>query len=335
MLKKQIALFIAIGILLILIIISYNYSINNVVEPIYSHNERFSDYIVADGIDVSTYQGTDIDWDDVKHSGIDFVLIRASYRGSTTGEINDDDTFLDNIKGANAAGIMTGAYFFSQAITEREAREEAEHLIRLISDYEITMPLVIDCELIEGGRLYEAINSRELSTDDVTDINLAFCDIIKSAGYEPMVYGNMNFLRTSQDTLRLEESSLIWLAHYTEQTSYGGLYNFWQCSDQGTVPGINANVDKNFWYINTDSQALTSSIKFSTYDYTPTLKDDSFFYLGKAVEPKVECNTLIEGTDYIVSYIKNTSSGTGYAIVDGIGDYNGRSILDFEINSLF
>ncbi|MBK5253667.1 MAG: hypothetical protein JJE03_04335 [Peptostreptococcaceae bacterium] len=335
MLKKQIALFIAIGILLALIIICYNYSINNVVEPIYSHDERFSEYIVADGIDVSAFQGTTINWNKVKHSGVDFVMIRASYRGSSSGVIKNDSMFLDNIKGANEAGIMTGAYFFSQAITEEEAREEAEHLIRFVSDYKITMPLVIDYEVIEGGRLSEAINSGELSADDITDISLAFCETVEAAGYESMVYGNIDFLVKSQDTLRLEENSLIWLANYTEQTTYDDLYNFWQCSDQSIVPGIDANVDKNFWYINNDSQTLTSATKFTASDYTPKLKDDSFLYLGRAVEPKVTCDTLIEGTDYIVSYIKNTSSGTGYAIVDGIGDYTGRAILDFEIHSLF
>lgn len=335
MLKKQIKLFIAIVILLIIIIICYNYSINNVVEPIYSHDEKFSDCIIADGIDVSTYQGKDIDWKKVKRSGVDFVMIRAAYRGSSNGEIKNDDCFTDNIKGANEAGIMTGAYIFSQAITKEEAQEEAKHLLRLVEDYQITMPLVIDYELIEGGRLYNAINSRELSISDVTDICLAFCDTIEDAGYEPMVYGNMNFLQTNQDIMRLEANSLVWLAHYTEKTSYGGLYNFWQCSDHSTVKGINENVDKNFWYINTDSQTDATGNNISINDLNPVLKDDSFLYLGKAIKPKVECAPLIEGEDFIISYIKNTSSGTGYAIVDGTGNYKGRAVLDFEINSLF
>ncbi|NLY81611.1 MAG: hypothetical protein GX078_02365 [Clostridiales bacterium] len=335
MLKKQIKLFIAIGILLILIIVSYNYSIKNVVEPIYSHDERFSNYIVADGIDVSTFQGKNIDWKKVKHSGVDFVMIRASYRGSSNGEIKNDDTFTENIKGANEAGIMTGAYIFSQAVTKKEAREEAKHLLREVEAYKITMPLVIDYEFIEGGRLYNAINSKELSTSDVTDICLAFCDTIKDAGYEPMVYGNANFLLTNHDTVRLEANSLIWLAHYTEKTNYGGIYNFWQCSDHSAVKGINENVDKDFWYINTDSQKDATGNNISINDFEPELKDDSFLYLGRAIKPKVDCAPLIEGEDFMISYIKNTSSGTGYAIVDGIGNYTGRAILDFEINSLF
>ena len=76
------------------------------------------------GIDVSKYQGT-INWAKVKASGVDFAMIRVGYRAKSTGEIFEDPTARYNMQEAQAAGVMIGAYFFSSAVTEEEAREEA------------------------------------------------------------------------------------------------------------------------------------------------------------------------------------------------------------------
>ncbi|MCD7844338.1 MAG: S-layer homology domain-containing protein [Oscillospiraceae bacterium] len=197
------------------------------------------------GIDVSEFQGT-IDWAAVAADGIDFVIIRAAYRGVSTGTLGTDRSFVTNITGALAAGLEVGVYVYSQAITEEEGREEAQYLIDLVSGYDITLPLVIDYEYYSGssglgGRLYNA----NLSRQEATDICNAFCDAVEAAGYDSMVYANASMLNSS---LYADQLGRVWLAHYTKETSYSGDYEYWQCSSSGAVDGISTLVDLNFWF---------------------------------------------------------------------------------------
>ena len=138
------------------------------------------------GIDVSTYQG-EINWKKVKNSGIEYAIIRLGFRGYESGKIVLDSRFEDNIKGSLAAGLDTGVYFFTESINEKEAIEEAEFVIENLKDYEINMPVVIDVE--------ESANTQKTRTKDVTAEQrtknvIAFCETIKKAGYDVMIYGN-------------------------------------------------------------------------------------------------------------------------------------------------
>ena len=149
-----------------------------------THAERYGNCVVVHGIDVSEHQD-EIKWKKVKSSGADFVFIRAGYRSSETGELKEDADFRTNIKKANRAGMMCGAYFFSQALNEAEAIEEADYLVDLVKRYDIDMPLVIDYELYEGGRLKQAVNAGEMPYASLYhDVVLAFCRRVEDAGYE-------------------------------------------------------------------------------------------------------------------------------------------------------
>ena len=140
-----------------------------------THSERFSDSVVVHGIDVSEYQH-DIKWKKVKSSGADFVFIRAGYRSAETGELKEDADFRTNMKKADKAGLMCGAYFFSQALNEKEAVEEAEYLLKLVKRYNVEMPLVIDYELYNGGRLQQVVEAGEMPAASMYhDVVLAFC----------------------------------------------------------------------------------------------------------------------------------------------------------------
>ncbi|HKK95733.1 MAG TPA: glycoside hydrolase family 25 protein [Anaerovoracaceae bacterium] len=339
MFKKQLALYSAIILLIILIIVSYFYAKNNQDPPIYNHDARFENSIIVEGIDVSYYQGESIDWGSLKDEGIDFVMVRCAYRGSDTGDINIDENYLLNIREAQDNGIMVGAYIYSQAITKEEALEEANYLIELVKNEKITMPLTIDYEIYEDGRLDNAINSNTLDKNDITDICLAFCEQVENAGYESMVYGNRNFLITKHDTDRLANNTNIWMANYTKQTNYGGNYSIWQYTSKGLTSGINGNVDKNFWYIVDTSFEPLDETKRDISNCKLRLTDDSFLYLGRTVEPEVICldngNLLIENRDYYISYVNNSNPGIAHTIVSGIGNYSGKTILSFKINSLF
>lgn len=193
------------------------------------------------GIDVSAWQDT-INWTKVKAAGVEFVFIRGAYRGASTGKINTDGRFVDYIRGAKAAGLKVGVYIFSQAVTVKEAEEEADYLVKLVSGYEIDLPLVFDLEHYSGGRFSNA----KLSRRAVTDMCLAFCARVESQGYDSMVYSNPSMLNNE---MYASELGRLWLANYTTKTGYTGhKYEYWQCSDHGSVNGISGNVDLDFWF---------------------------------------------------------------------------------------
>lgn len=204
---------------------------------------------VVNGIDVSYYNGN-VNWEEVKAAGIDFVIIRCGYRGyGAEGNIAQDVKFESNIQGALAAGLNVGVYMFSQAITEEEAVEEAEYMLNLVDGYEVTLPLVMDYEYAptgSSGRLYNA----DLSKSEATAICNAFIERIASAGYTPMIYANKSMLTNDIDGEALAENAMIWLANYTTDTTYGGPYQFWQYTESGSVDGISGNVDGNFYFDN-------------------------------------------------------------------------------------
>lgn len=213
----------------------------------YTHNARFSNSLVRNGIDVSKHQ-KEVDWNAVRASGIDFAIIRVGNRSSAdSGVIMSDEYFDRNVQGALAAGLEVGVYIFSQAITEAEAIEEAEYALARVAGYNITLPIVMDYEYVGSkGRLYKANLGREESTR----ICNAFARRISEAGYTPMIYANKNWLETKLNAAEISQYAKIWLAHYTKAsyTSYTGEYEFWQYSSSGRVNGINGSVDMNFWY---------------------------------------------------------------------------------------
>lgn len=207
------------------------------------HNSKFAGYDVIDGIDVSKWN-KNINWTSVKKSGIDFAFIRTSYRGYEKGGLATDSYGASNMKNAAAAGVKVGAYIFSQAITVKEAQDEADYLLKSVKGYNITMPLVFDFEYYPGGRLDKAKLSKQVKTN----ICLAFCERIKAAGYTPMVYANKSMLADDLYASEISSKYPVWLANYTTETKYAGAYSFWQYTENGSVSGITGKVDMNVWY---------------------------------------------------------------------------------------
>ena len=183
------------------------------------------------GIDVSKYQ-KDIDWEKVAASGVSFVIIRAGYRGSATGALVEDPYFKKNIKGASDAGLQVGVYFFTQAISEAEAVEEASAVLSLVNEYKLQLPVYIDTEGAGGnGR------ADKLDKDTRTLVCEAFCRTVKNAGLEAGVYASRNWLKNNLDTSKLEKFE-TWLAEYRETPLYQGYYTMWQYTSKGSVDGI-------------------------------------------------------------------------------------------------
>lgn len=196
------------------------------------------------GIDVSEFQGGDIDWKQVKDSGIEFVIVRVGYRAyGESGELVKDAMFEQNIEGALEAGLEVGVYFFSQAITPGEAVEEAEFVLDLIRPYKITGPVVYDTEEIKGDTARTDGNTRQEFTNYCT----VFCDTVEHAGYDSMIYANMKWMAFTLDMEELTDYD-FWYADYHELPQNPYDYAIWQYSETGAVPGINANVDLNIWF---------------------------------------------------------------------------------------
>ncbi len=216
---------------------------------IYTHDRRYSKHQLVYGIDVSSHNH-EIDWKKVKADGIEYAIIRAAYRGyGSTGTLNADANFKENIEGALNAGLRVGVYIFSQAITKSEAVEEAQLLIEMTRKYDVTLPFVMDFEFAStssglSGRLYQA----GLSKEQGTSICKAFCDTIAAKGFVPMIYANKSMLTDHLNAAELENKYKIWLANYMTQSTYTGRYDVWQYTSHGSVDGITGNVDCDFWY---------------------------------------------------------------------------------------
>lgn len=202
------------------------------------------------GIDVARYQGT-IDWTRVGTSSVDFAMVRVGYRSMTEGIITEDSNARYNLQEAAKNNIQLGAYFFSTAVTEAEAEEEAKWVAELISRYPITYPVVYDCE----GYSDPGSRQHGLSVEERTDIALAFLKTIEKLGYEGMFYASKHELENQWDTKRIEKDYKIWVAQYpekpyptTEKTSYEGKHHMWQYTTNGVVPGISQKVDMNICY---------------------------------------------------------------------------------------
>lgn len=192
------------------------------------------------GIDVSKYQGN-IDWGAVAASGINFAIIRVGYRGSSSGALVQDPYFKKNISGATKAGIKVGLYFFTQAVNEAEAVEEASMAMSLASGYKVTYPIFIDTESASGGR------ANGLSKSARTAVVKAFCQTVRNGGYKAGVYASKSWYANQLNASALN-GYCIWVAQYNSSCTYSGKYDMWQYSSKGSISGIKGNVDMNISY---------------------------------------------------------------------------------------
>lgn len=187
------------------------------------------------GVDVSSHQGQ-IDWQQVAADGIDFAYVRVGYRGSTSGAISADERGAQNLAGARSAGLDVGVYFYSQATTEDEAREEADFVVSSLAGTQLDLPVAFDHERSSDG----TGRADHLSGAELTAIARAFCERIQDAGYQATVYGNAPDL-TRFDLTQLPAGP--WLAQYAESPTASLRFSLWQFSNTGQVAGISTNVD--------------------------------------------------------------------------------------------
>lgn len=286
------------------------------------------------GIDVSKYQGGNIDWSAVKAAGIDFAIVRVGYRTKATGIIYEDPAARYNIQEAQKNGIKVGAYFFSSAVTEQEAREEASWVADFISRYKITYPVAYNCED------FKSEDSRQYGLDKTvrTGIASAFLDSIQAAGYTPMFYASRNEMEGSADwdMDMLGSKYKVWVSQYPEKpfpdtpsSTYSGRHDMWQYTSQGQVAGISKKVDVNVAYFGYSKEAeAKDSTPAEVVEANPEV-GITFTEVQETVTAKIETNlrtapTTADGSQVVAKLVNGQT-----ATRTGVGN-NGWSRLEYN-----
>ena len=259
---------------------------------------------VKKGIDVSQYQGT-IDWERVKASGIDFAIIRCGYGMNQTDQ--DDNQWLRNVSECERLGIPYGVYLYSHANTVEKARSEADHVIRLIEDRKLSYPVYYD---LEEDSLSKLSNSK------LAQIIETFTGRLKASGYSNVgIYANKSWFEKKL-TDKIFQKYPRWIAQYNSLCTYSGSYVMWQCTNKGTVNGINGNVDINFLI----SSIPAKSIKLSKKSLS--LKKGSSCILKSYIEPEnsypaVKWSSSSSSVASVSSSGKVTVKRVGTAVISG------------------
>ena len=194
------------------------------------------------GIDVSKFQGK-INWKKVANDDIEFAYMRLGYRGYGSGKIVLDDTFEYNIEKAKSAGLDVGVYFFTEAVNKKEGIEEAEFVLENLEKYNVDLPIVIDVEESASSDS----RTKDLTKEERTDAVIAFCERIKEAGHEVMIYGNTKSFMVMMDNEKLEDYDK-WFAYYKYPLRFPYKMKMWQYTSSAEVNGIEGGVDVNIMF---------------------------------------------------------------------------------------
>ncbi|MCR5478385.1 MAG: cell wall-binding repeat-containing protein [Ruminococcus sp.] len=216
-----------------------------------THQAKFNSFNKIYGIDVSVYNG-DIDFEKVKAEGYSFVIVRAGARGyGSAGKMIEDSRFEEHVDNAHKAGLMVGAYYYTQAVNKAEVKQEVDVTLRKIGSRKLEMPVYFDIEPAYDwngapGRLVAA----NLSMAQKADLCKYFCDLINNAGYQSGVTSCKSWFEWEIDMSSIEKQYDVWLAHYTNSTNYASDYNMWQFNSTRKVNGVYSNyTDQDVRYI--------------------------------------------------------------------------------------
>lgn len=255
------------------------------------------------GIDVSHWQGT-IDWNKVKAAGIQFAIIKAG--GSDAGTYTDSK-WEENYKGAKAAGIPIGAYYFvgKDCVTAAAGKADAERFIKILKGKQLEYPVYMDNEAQPAS-----------AKAGITEATIAFCKAMEAAGYFVGIYGSV----VSGFKERMDDSKLTayahWVAQYASKCTYSGQYGVWQYSSKGSVDGISGNVDLDYGYIDYPSIIKSGGFNGYTKDSTPTpaasSKRDSIVACARAWLGKKESDGSHK--EIIDVYNSHKPLARGYAV---------------------
>ncbi len=251
------------------------------------HNSRFKNCKKLYGIDVSKWQTT-IDWKKVAADGIDFVIIRMGYSDRQTGVHCTDETFWTNYKGAKAAGLKVGVYYYSTAITKAEAVSEGKYVLSVLGGTKLDLPVYFDQECVEGR-----VVPSKITTSSMTQFALGFLETVTAGGYQAGYYSYISWIYSEIDASQIEKTYPMWIANVTNETKYEGIYNMWQYSFTGKVNGIPTAVDRDVLYLPADPPAKVTGLKATLSGNKATLSwskvsNADGYYLYRTVNGNTE-----------------------------------------------
>jgi len=194
------------------------------------------------GIDISCFQ-TVTDWQAVKNSGIEFVMVRDGF-GNDISQM--DSKFESHVQGALSVGLHIGIYHFSYATSVADAIKEAKVCKQIITKYsgKIDYPIAFDFEG-DSYKNFIKVNGRAPTKQEITDITNAFCDEMKKGNWYPVNYTNCDYIRNKLNLSQIKCD--LWLAYYQNGTAYN--CKMQQYASDGKVNGITGNVDMDYSYI--------------------------------------------------------------------------------------
>ncbi|MBQ6319890.1 MAG: hypothetical protein IJI23_08950 [Lachnospiraceae bacterium] len=195
------------------------------------------------GVDLSKYNGT-VDFTKLKEAGVGFAMLRLASRGYGSGKISLDEKFVEYAQNAQVAGIQIGAYFYSQAVNENEAVEEANYIVGAISGFNVKYPVAIDIERVSG----DEARTDKLTNKERTSIVKMFCDTVKGYGYKPIIYASSEMLVGGLDLEELQDYD-VWLADEKIPTEYPYRFGMWQYNTKGHIDGITGDIDLDISFI--------------------------------------------------------------------------------------
>lgn len=286
----------------------------------------FAQSTTSKGIDVSEHN-KNVDFYALKNAGYDFVMLRLGYSDKYI-----DKDFYNNVVAASNAGLKIGVYLYSYAYNTAEAQAEANFVINTLASLNasykqnITLPVAYDLEdkkiTNEGG----------CGKTEITSNALTFCNALKSAGYDTMVYANDTWFKKYIDVYQLYNNGIkIWYANWTNDQNSNLNYitdttipcYMWQYQS-GSDANAPFGLDQNILYINIDVTLSFNKVNYDGYGKFPT----ATVFSGQV--------QLINGVDYSVAYYNNVNAGTASVVVTGIGAYAhiGNITKNFTINPI-
>ena len=273
-------------------------------------------------IDISAWQGA-VSLANMQkvRQGIPVIVLRSSYTSWGGFKLHEDKVFDGNIKNAYRAGLRVGIYHYSQAISETEAKKEAEFVLKTIKQYKsyITMEVWFDWEF--GGRLSSHV-AKKMGKQRCGQICDAFCRTIKAGGYKTGVYANLSTLNAFLPS-ELHKKWSIWVAQYNNKCNYKHPYIMWQYSSSGSVRGLSGRIDMNYYY----GKAPVPAPKRAYTGAFPKLPHRGWFTSGDRGD---EVKKLQKFLNWYGGYGLVTDGIVGKKTIDAVRRYQGREKLKVD-----
>lgn len=249
------------------------------------------------GMDVSEHNGS-INWDKVKSEGrIKYAMIRCGFGQNFTSQ--DDKYFERNVKEAERVGIPWGPYHYSYALDTKQAESEVEHVLRLIKGKSPQYPVAFDMEDADGYKNKRGVMGNHALLVDICD---RFLSLVEAKGYKVLLYASKYWLESILNSSKLDKYPK-WVAQWASKCTYGGKYEMWQYTSDGSVAGISGRVDLNYCYVDylTDQKPAPTPTPqpVSTEKYTVVVTVPAYYTAADAAARRDKRGTVAPGSYYV------------------------------------